>query len=33
MAVAADVGVHDMDPGPVFELRILQALGGIQLAM
>ena len=33
VAVAADVGVHDVQPGPVVELGVLQPLGRIQLAM
>ena len=33
MAIAAHVRVHDMNPGPVFELRVLKSLGGVQLAM
>ncbi len=33
MAATADVTVHDVDAGAVIELGVLQALGGIELAM
>jgi hypothetical protein len=33
MAIAAHVRGHDMNPGPVLELRVLKSLGGVQLAM
>ncbi len=33
MAAAGDVAVHDVDPGAVVELGVLQALGGIQAAV
>jgi hypothetical protein len=33
MAVAPDIAVHNVQPGAVVELSVLEPLGGIELAV
>jgi hypothetical protein len=33
VTIATDVGVHDVEAGPAVQLGVLEALGGVELAM